>query len=263
LAETLRFPFAMALLAQGDILSAERVLAPLAEAKTDEQTAQVVKAVQRRAGLVKGSMQKAASLVQQDRGSADALKLRGQAMLEQGWVVQAGYLLDEVRRRGESDFATWLLSGVVRARMDGAASFLAEWPEPPAKPGQVKSAWLELARACAQYGSVESALPYLESPAAEQELDVPVLVAMGDVALGARRVALAMDYYRRATEQQPDEPAAWLRLSDLAAQMNDLDAARGHLREAQEAGAPEGELKPRREKFGMPEPGERVRTVIR
>jgi hypothetical protein len=179
-----------------------------------------------------------------------------------GDAVSASYSLDAIWRAGAADFDVWVLDGFVRARMGASEGFVRDHATPPAKPAQVRSAWVELARACAKSKMWPAVEAYLKSDAAAMEQGESPLVSLADVAMQVQDVKRAKDYLDQARQANPSSPAPLLRLAQLAGVNKDVAAAADYLVEAEKLGAPAGDVEQLRKKLGISNDPSAVRTVI-
>lgn len=207
--------------------------------------------------------QQAAALLSKNPADPNALKIQAQILLTRGQALQAGYLLDQLRRDGLEDFGVWLLTGCVRAKMNATGRFVQEWPGAPERPANVKSAWLELARMCANLGLWEAAREYLESMPAQTEIETPALLSLAGLALELRQPQMARDFLTKATDAYPNDPAPWMRLAELAAAGNDSASAWKYVAEAEKRGADPAQVAALKGRLGGGETGQGTRTVIR
>jgi tetratricopeptide (TPR) repeat protein len=256
--------YGMALLALGEFDEAEGALQRVVGSDTASPLAPVVKNVQETLKAVRGMEQQSLTLLSKDPSDATALKMRAQVYALRGQVLQAEYVLERLWRDHRQDFAAWVLMSYVKARMKEPDEFIKDYPPPP-KPEEVKSVWMEAARASAGRGLWDAAKAYLEAPAAAADGLPPVLLALGGLALELRQAPRAQDYFQQAAQAYPNDPWPWLRLCDLAIASQANQAAARYLSEAQGRGADAAEVAKRREKLGGAQvaPAEPGRTIIR
>jgi tetratricopeptide (TPR) repeat protein len=256
--------YGMALLALGELEEAEGALQRAVESDAASPLAPVLKNVQETLKVVRGMEQQSLTLLSKDPSDATALKMRAQVYALRGQVLQAEYVLDRLWRDHRQDFAAWVLMSYVKAKMKEPDEFIKDYP-PPQKPEEVKSVWMEAARASAGRGLWDAAKAYLETPGAAQEGLPPVLLALGGLALELRQAPRAQDYFQQAAQAYPNDPRPWLHLCDLAVAGKANQAAARYLSEAQGRGADAAEVAKRREKLGGAEiaPAEPGRTIIR
>ena len=192
-----------------------------------------------------------ASLRQENPQAPELMKLHAELMARRKQFLHAAYALEPYLARNTADLYAWILLGYSKAAMGEGKRFLEGWPSPPAVPEGQPSAWLQLARRCAEDGLWDEALAYLESESAAGEVRLPLL-AMGEVAFSLQQVVPGYQYLRQATEAYESEPMPWLRLCDFALTNKDMVAARGYLAEAEKRNADPADLALRREQ--LPEP---------
>lgn len=172
-------------------------------------------------------------------------KLQAQILVLKGKFLPAGYRLQESRQGRELDFASWLMTGVIRAKMGSEDTFLAEHSMPPQKPAGVTSVWLELAKACAAADLWDGARNYLESQSALQESQTSPLLALSELAFQMKS-ANAIDLLEQAAQACPNDPIPCLHLADLAILGNNPAEASKFLDQAQKRGAPAKDIEDRR-----------------
>jgi tetratricopeptide (TPR) repeat protein len=257
--------YATTLLSIGDLDGAAPLLQRVVRDQKDSPLQGALRNVQETLRRVRGMEQAAAAALAKDAADPAAMKMRAQSLAMRGQSLQAAYVLDRLMRATPKDFSVWVLMGFVRARMKETDLFLKECAAPPPKPEDVKSAWIELGRACAGTGLWDAATAYLESEAALAETGKPSLLALAEIAFEVRQPRRAYDYLKRATEVYPDNPEPWLRLCDLASGGKDASAATEYLAEAEKRGAAPDELAKRKTRLGISgEPkGEATTTIIR
>jgi Tfp pilus assembly protein PilF len=256
--------YGMALLALGELEEAESALQRAVGSDAASPLAPVIKNVQETLKAVRGMEQQSLTLLSKDPSDATALKMRAQVYALRGQVLQAEYVLERLWRDNGQDFAAWVLMSYVKAKMKEPDEFIKDYPPPP-KPEEVKSVWMEAARASAGRGLWDAAKAYLEAPAAAADGLPPVLLALGGLALELRQAPRAQDYFQQAAQAYPNDPWPWLHLCDLAIASQANQAAARYLSEAQGRGADAAELAKRREKLGGAQvaPAEPGRTIIR
>ncbi len=255
--------YGMALLALGEWEEAEGALQRAVGGDSESPLASVLKNSRETLKAVRGMEQQSLALLAKDPSDISGLKMRAQIYALRGQALQSAYVLERLWRENRQDFATWVLMGYVKANMKEAEEFIKDYPL-PAKPAEVKSAWTEVARACASRGLWDAAKAYLESPGAGAEDLGPALLVLADIAQEVRQGPRAQEYLEQATRAYPSDPRPWLRLCDMAAPVNASAAAR-YLSEAQARGADAAEAGKRKEKLGgvAVEPAEPGRTIIR
>jgi tetratricopeptide (TPR) repeat protein len=264
--------YGMALLALGEWEEAEGALqravgrdseSPHSLSNPDKLLTPVLKSVQETLKAVRGMEQQSLALLAKDPSDVSGLKMRAQIYALRGQALQSAYVLERLWRENRQDFATWVLTGYVKARMKEAEEFIKDYAL-PAKPVEVKSAWTEVARACASRGLWDAAKAYLESPGAGAEGLGPALLVLADIAQEVRQGPRAQEYLEQATRAYPSDPRPWLRLCDMATPVNASAAAR-YLSEAQARGADATDVNKRKEKLGgvAVEPAAPGRTIIR
>jgi tetratricopeptide (TPR) repeat protein len=205
----------------------------------------------------------AAQQLTKDSADVTGLKFQAQALALRNHFVQASYMLDQLGRANVHDYPVWMLMGFIRARMNGQQNFIREWGETPIKPGEAKSAWIELAKACAGAGLWDAAAAYLQSPAACAEDNAPWLNKFAAIAAALHQDERIKDYIEKAIAANPKDYAPWLCLFDLAVEKDPAAAAK-YLGEAGNRGAPESEMESRTKKIGAPPaPPEGSTTIIR
>jgi Tfp pilus assembly protein PilF len=256
--------YGMALLALGEFDEAEGVLQRAVGSDAASPLAPLLKNVQETLKAVRGMEQQSLTLLSKDPSDATALKMRAQVYALRGQVLQAEYVLERLWRDNRQDFAAWVLMSYVKAKMKEPDEFIKDYPLPP-KPEEVKSVWMEAARASAGRGLWDAAKAYLEAPGAAQEGLPPLLLALGGLALELRQAPRAQDYFQQAAQAYPNDPWPWLRLCDLAIASQANQAAARYLSEAQGRGADAAEVAKRQEKLGGAQvaPAEPGRTIIR
>ena len=256
--------YGLALLALGELDEAEGALQRAVGSDAASPLAPVIKNVQETLKVARGMEQQSLTLLSKDASDATALTMRAQVYALRGQVLQAEYMLERLWRDNRQDFAAWVLMSYVKAKMKEPDEFIRDYPPPP-KQEDVKSVWMEAARASAGRGLWDAAKAYLEAPGAAQEGLPPVLLALGGLALELRQAPRAQDYFQQAAQAYPNDPRPWLRLCDLAIASQANEAAARYLSEAQGRGADAAEVAKRREKLGGAEiaPAEPGRTIIR
>lgn len=255
--------YGMALFESGDFEAAATALKGAVGGSESSPFAPALRQAREAAKRFESLEQQAATLLSKNPADPNALKIQAQILLTRGQTLQAGYLLDQLRRDGVEDFGVWLLTGCVRAKMNATGRFVQEWPGAPERPANVKSAWVELARMCANLGLWEAAREYLESMPAQTEVETPALLSLAGLALELRQPQMAHDFLMKATGAYPNDPAPWVRLAELAAAGNDSASAWKYVGEAEQRGADPAQITALKGRLGGGEVGQGSRTVIR
>lgn len=200
--------------------------------------------------------------LKQSPGDINAIVMQAEAQVMRGHWLSAAYILDAVLRKSPENGQAWMLLGVGRARMDAAASFLAEWREAPAANAE---AWHDLALRCAGSGLWDAALEYLKAAPARVSDPASAAMRLADIAMELKQPQRAALYLELAAKERPEDPEPWLRLCDMAIAAKQLERARQYLAEAETRHAFPTALEERRKQAGeAPEaPGQPVRTIIR
>lgn len=256
--------YGAALLRLGAFEAAGAALNRVGPGKEDSPVAAMQQQAQAMTGQLRAVEKQAMTVLSQNPEAPNGQLMRAQALVLRGRFVEALYAIEAVRRAGAVDLPAWFVSGVIHARMGSAERFVEDWPPPQAKTDKGVLVWEELARSCAASGLWEAAEVYLMSEAAAAEEKAPFL-ALGRIAQQLRQPAQARAYFERAAEANPQDPAPWLALSDLALATDDPIGARRCLAEAVRRGASEKDVADRKEKMGLKpdESIEQVRTIIR
>ncbi len=162
--------YAMALVAVGDLATAEGLLTLAVDEGTEQSRSlqPVLNNVQDTLKKIESLDQQATPLLLKNSNDANGLKLRAQALALQSDFQQAVLVLDKLRRTSVPDFSTWLMAGSVWAKRGETDQFILEWSVPPTKPASV-SAWTELAKKCASAGMWDAAFEYLSSEPSSHE----------------------------------------------------------------------------------------------
>lgn len=194
----------------------------------------------------------------------DGFLRRGEALLIRNEWTRAAYLFETVLDRDPANSAAWSHLGYVRACMRSVEQFSQQHGDHAAA---TPDAWKDLATRCGAAGNWAAAEAYLARGSATPD-ELPRLVALGETAWTLHQVERADDYFRRATDVRPDDPATWLMLCDVALKLKDKERASRWLSEAERRGAWEEEIASRRknlEELGGPSetPRAPARTVIR
>jgi len=256
--------YAAVLAGLGDAESCARLLREAAEAAPNDVIAAVRDRFSAVAREARETEARGQELLAKSETMGEGLFQTAEAALLRGTWTRAAYLYEAAVEKRPDEEKTWLGLGYLRACMRGADAFVQQHGAAAAATPQ---AWNRLAARCMAAGLWESAEMYLaRDPALGDE--VQRLLALGELAVKARQPERGNHYFDQAVNARPDDPAAWLRLCDIAIELEDVARAAQYLREAEKRGAAPEAVTARREKVaalgGSPAPAEtEPRTIIR
>jgi len=192
-------------------------------------------------------MEQQLTQVKQGRSARDPEVLMREAELHAARkkILHVAYLMDMYLAQRPNDVNAWIMGGLAKGIMGAADGFLNEWPAPQQQEGDKPSVYIQLAQVCAANGKWDLAETYLSSPQAAPEIPSP-LITLGDIAVQLTQTARAKDYFKQASEKNPDAALPWLKLCDVALTEKDFTTARGYLAEAEKRQATQEELSSRK-----------------
>ncbi|MBN2309110.1 MAG: tetratricopeptide repeat protein [Candidatus Hydrogenedentes bacterium] len=267
LTENLSAQYCAALLAMGNAARAEQVLLKAGAAHEWSQLAAQLGETRRILQAQRELEGRAASVLSRDPNNVEALVLSARARLGRGQSLEAAYVLERALSLQPGHAQAWGLLGLVKARMDEAGGFVAEWgggAPSSSEPG--KNPWLDLARMCATSGLWDAASAYLECEPARAAGTGAPLLTLADVAMELNRADLAGRYLDEAADADPADPRPWLHKCDMALDSENQALAARALGEAERRGAPAEEIARRKEKIDaahLEQPQEAFAPVVR
>ena len=239
--------FASALADLGELERAEAMMAPLVTDAHPEDSPlrQRLDGIRSASNQARSLQAQVISLLEEQPGAPELHRAQAQLSLMRRQYLFAFYHIDALLDQRPTDANSWVLLGYARAQLDDIDGFLDERPQPPGMPGAHESAWMQLAAMCSMNGRWDAAEAYLSSSQARAVIDSPQQ-ALAQVAVSLGQAGIAREYLTAAADARPDDPQPVLELSDLAAMVGDMTAARGYLSEAERRGASPQALEPRR-----------------
>ncbi|MDK1021118.1 MAG: tetratricopeptide repeat protein [Candidatus Hydrogenedentes bacterium] len=204
------------------------------------------------------------SKLQEGAEGPDVMALRARQLQLEGRYITSSYLAREAIRNAVPPREVWAVLGVNSAKTASMEQFLWDWPTGPEAEFDPDS-WRILAGACASTGEWPAALRVLTHLRTKTGDDTSAMAMLASLASDLGDLQRAAGYYQQAINDNPEDVAALLGLADLLLDRGQADSARSFISQAESKGAPESELKERKERAGIEETDSRGlrRTIIR
>jgi tetratricopeptide (TPR) repeat protein len=144
----------------------------------------------------------------------------------------------------------WMVAGLAESQMGRLSEFIAEGV-PAAAAANPAAGWTAFATFLTRSGQSGTAERVLRDALGLDEYDTCMRIAA--VATEARRPSVAASYLRRAAAIESQNPEPWLHLAELAIGVQQQEAAREAIANAQQRGADAEMLNALRTRAGIPE----------